>query len=158
MINMAKKDLKLTIEEDLLKEAKGTIPNLSKDYTEYLKNKLSNRDKDEYKIRQEIMSKQQLMIQTQSEIDFLAAQLKNLTGQNQEQKEQERIAWIKMLNNYNETGYAHPMLVERTLEVLKIEEQTLLNTLQRVKWIKTRENFEQLRDWEYVKKEIIEGS
>lgn len=150
--------LTLSIEKDLLVEMKEKIPNISKFLEESAKAHLRSNDKPEFMIRQEIMSKQQSMIETQTEIDFLQAQLKNLTGHNQEQKEQERIAWIKMLNNYRETGYAHPILVERTLEVLKVEERTLLNTLQRVKGIMTRENFEQLRDWEYVKKEIVEGA
>lgn len=151
-----KSKLTLSIDENVLKEMKEKVPNLSKFFEENAKAHLRSNDRPEHIIRQEIVSKQQQIIEIEQEIEYLQAQLNNLTGHNQDQKEQEGLAWRKLLSHFREYGGTHPKLMNPAIELLKVDEKTLLFALERVKISINPKNAENMRDWDYVKEQYLQ--
>lgn len=147
----------LTIDEEIFQEAKKKIPNISKEFEDYLKMRLNSSNRNELVIREEILVKQNQIMELEQEIGFLQIQLNNLTGYNQDQKEQEGLAWRRLLSHYREYGGTHPKLMNPAIELLKVDEETLLYVLERVKMSINYKNAENMRDWDYVREQYIDG-
>lgn len=148
----------LTINEDIFKEMKEKIPNISKFLEESAKAHLRADGKPESVIRQQIVSKQQQIFELEDEIGFLEAQLKNLTGHNQTIKEKQDYAWRKLLSYYKETGYTHPKLIKEALKVLDTTERILEDTLPVVRDNITPHNGVEMRQWDHVKENYLQVS
>lgn len=152
---MAKKDLKLTIEEDLLIEMKEKIPNISKFLSEHAIIHLRADSRPEHIIREEIVSKQHLIMEAEQELEYLQAQLNNLTGYNQDQKEREGMVWRKLWSYYRETQQTHHKFMDPAVEVLKESEETLMELMNHIATFMERGDGIKVTDWDYVKEKYL---
>lgn len=152
-----KSALKLSIDSEIVKEAKETIPNISKYVEGCLKIAIQSQNKDENKIKLEIEAKEQTRVQLDQELEVLRAQLSNHRHFNNDKNEQKGLAWRRLLSHYREYGGTHPKLMNPAIELLKVDEETLKYVLERVKWNINPKNAENMRDWDYVKEHYIQG-
>jgi post-segregation antitoxin (ccd killing protein) len=141
----------LTIDENILREAKEEIPNLSKTVEETLKAHLASQNKDELQIRQDIISKQQQIMQLESEISVLQAQLNNIAGTTDVQAQNN--IWRKVLIDYREQMVFIDRNIDEATKKLDVDENTLKKIIKEV----TRELgcqgalIENVRNWDFVK-------
>lgn len=145
----------ITLDPDVKKEAKEKIPNISKEFEEYLKIRLNPQNKDEYQLRMKLQAKQHLIIQTESEIEFLLAQLKNVTGYSKDQKEREGMVWRKLWSYYRETQQTHHKFMDPSVEVLKESEETLMELMNHISTFMERGEGIKVTDWDYVKEKYL---
>ncbi|MDP3424503.1 MAG: type II toxin-antitoxin system CcdA family antitoxin [Burkholderiaceae bacterium] len=148
-----KKALKLSIDENILKEAKENIPNLSKLFEETLKIVLQSQNKEEYKIKLEIEAKEQARTQIDRELEVLNAQLNNHRNMTNDTNEAQEFAWRKLYSHYQQTqGNPHPKIVKESSETLQIEETRLLEFVNEISIFSKEIGVNQIRNWEHVKK------
>lgn len=154
---MGKVRTTLTIEEDVLKEAKEKIPNLSKTVEETLKVHLASQNNDELQIRQEIQLKQQQMIEIQTQLGILESKLNNVTITKQNNTQLQNNIWRIVLNEYRDEGSLIDRDINEATKKLSINEDMLMKTVENVVFdLKHQDaNIMDVRNWAFVEKHYL---
>ncbi|MDR1018643.1 MAG: hypothetical protein LBM02_08090 [Lachnospiraceae bacterium] len=148
---MGKKDLKLTIDEIVVKKAKEEIPNISKLVEETLRTYLDAKDNDEFLIRTRIKAEEEQINRSQTQIDLLNAQLKLRREAKYGEKTTKNRAWRSIWDNYRNYGTYKADDMEHAITTLKRTEKELNSLLELIKSYGRHLDGLKSQEWDYVK-------
>lgn len=119
-----KKDVTLSVDEDLLTIAKKHIPNLSKFFTECLESWLDYTDKNGEQRGAELLEQQKAMNMAKMKIYLLLED--TYYEENMEEKirnKKNSDAWLRIWAPYRRGGKPDPKEMEEVMKILEIEDE-----------------------------------
>jgi post-segregation antitoxin (ccd killing protein) len=144
---MTKKNLMLTIDEELLETAKKRVPNMSKFFEECLKQYLG--------IENNLIptSKMNELVETigkcQLEL-YLMNERSNIEEAKEKAAKQEiNLAWRQLYTEYRDTKTINPVKLERASEVLNVSREELSDIVE-VCFVFSRDNEVDVTEWQEV--------
>ena len=126
---MVKKDLKLTIEEPLLKKAKREIPNLSQFVEKMFKAYFDCENIERTMLKHRIMIEEEKVSNLNMNIALMQEQLLNTQIVEENTTEKQNNEWDRLFRNYKSTGHINKLMLEDTSEILNISQENLTEIL-----------------------------
>jgi hypothetical protein len=144
---MTKKNLMLTIDEELLETAKKRVPNMSKFFEECLKQYLGigNNLIPTSKMNElvETIGKCQLELYLMNERNNIEE------GKQKAAKQEINFAWRQLYTEYRDTKTINPVKLERASEVLNVSREELSDIVE-VCFVFSRDNEVDVTEWQEV--------
>lgn len=153
MVNIMAKKVKVTlsVDEDIVKEAKEEIPNLSKVLEETLKIRLASKNKDEYALRLEAAATEEEIVQLQNKLDTINATINNMTHAKEDKSQLLNTLWRAILISYREYRAYKSDTGKEFTGLLGITEDELVKLLDEVLLeLKSGVSLNDMREWSFV--------
>ncbi|MEN6554367.1 MAG: type II toxin-antitoxin system CcdA family antitoxin [Methanobacterium sp.] len=127
-----KSKLTLTIDENILKQAKETIPNISRVVEDTLKTMLETKDSDEFKIKIQIKAEEEQISRSENRINILHNQLNMITDFKYGKSEDKEKAWRQAFNNFRSQKIIPDEILKHAVVTLGIKEEDLMELIEDV--------------------------
>lgn len=127
-----KADIHVTVDKDILAEAKTIIPNMSKGIEDYLKCIIQSQTETEKQLRIQLKAEETKLQESKNRVAVLKTQLKNQQNNNQETIETKNQAWtnfkIELQKRAHDKKYKYmdENIVEDAEKVLGYDKKTLI--------------------------------
>lgn len=148
---MAKKDVKLTIDEFVLKKAKEEIPNLSKLFEETLRIHLDSKDSDEYRIRTQMKAQEDSIRRAETQLEILNAQLKVIRDAKYSDKKEKDRAWRGIYDQMRTSKYYTDEAMDNAVRVLGWDKNRLHDIVEYIVNAGRSVNALKCQEWDHVK-------
>lgn len=155
--NNKKIALKLSIDENIVKQAKETIPNISRVVEDTLKTMLETKDSDEFKIKMQIKAEEEQIRRSENKLNILHNQLNMITDFKYGKSKDKEKAWIQVFNSYRSQKMIPDELLKHAVIILGINEDNLVELIEDVAldFQGRRLNVDNVQKWSFIEENYL---